>query len=264
MRWEYLPLPQRPDRGVEFYDATSNTQLICGYGSQPEDCGVSMSKFGFSPHVGIAYRAGSTFVIRAGFGITRDPYDIGPRGVRTNYPLMIANNYQGANTYLPIENWELGIPTITPPDYGNGIIPVPKTVVVHSIPRDVNRGYIESRNFTLQKEFGQGLVAQASYVGTLVIHQFSEIDLNAGQVPGTGIAGQPLYAQFGRTATTPQYRPFGTSNYNALQTTLRRRFGQGFQLGVAYTWSKAMGTIRRWKLYHWSRRRAISTGIGPY
>ena len=241
VRWEYLPLPHRPDRGVEFYDSATNTQLICGYQAVPEDCGVSTSKLGFSPHVGIAYRATSSFVIRAGFSIARDPYDIGPRGVRTNYPLMIATNYQGANTYTPVGNWAQGIPAITPPDYGAGIIPVAPAVVVHSIPKDLNRGYIESRNFTLQKEFFHGWVVQAGYVGTLVIRQFGQIDLNAGQVPGKGIAGEPLYAAFRRTATTPQYRPLGTTTYNALQSTVKRHFAQGFQLSLSYTWSKTIG-----------------------
>ena len=243
VRWEYLPLPHRPDRGVEFYNRDNNTIMLCGYGSQPSDCGVSMVKDGFSPRIGLAYRATSTLVIRAGFGITRDPYDIGPRGVRTNYPIMVSYNYQGASTYIPVGNWAQGIPAITPPAYGNGIIPVPASAVVHAIPQDVHRGYIASRNFSLQKEFPHGFVAQASYVGNLVIHQFGKIDLNAGQIPGAGIAGEPLYAAFKRTATTPEYRPLGTTNYNALQATLQRRFAQGLQLGAAYTWSKAIGTV---------------------
>jgi Carboxypeptidase regulatory-like domain/TonB dependent receptor len=241
VRWEYLPLPHRPDRGVEFYNPANNTQLICGYESVPSDCGVSTTKLGFSPRVGFAYRATDTLVIRAAFSIARDPYDIGPRGVRTNYPLMIATNYQGANTYTPAENWAQGIPTIVPPAYGNGIIPVPTSVVVHSIPQDLNRGYIESRNFAVQKEFGQGWIVQAGYVGTLIIRQFASIDLNAGQIPGAGVAGEQLFAAFGRTATTPQYRPYGSANYNALQTTVNHRFANGFQFGAAYTWSKLIG-----------------------
>jgi hypothetical protein len=241
VRWEYLPLSHRPDRGIEFYDPTTNTQLICGYAAIPEDCGVGISKLGFSPHAGLAYRASSTLVIRAGYGIARDSYDIAARGVRTNYPLMIAQNFQGATTYAPVGNWSQGIPTIAPPDYGNGIIPVPATVVVHAIPKDIRRGYVESRNFTIQKEFRHGFVAQAGYVGTLVIRQFSLVDLNAGQVLGAGVAGEPLYAKFRRTATTPEYTPLGSQNYNALQMTLKRRFAQGFQLGASYAWAKAIG-----------------------
>ena len=49
VRWEYLPLSHRPDRGIEFYNPDNNTQLICGYASVPSDCGVHISPLGFSP-----------------------------------------------------------------------------------------------------------------------------------------------------------------------------------------------------------------------
>jgi hypothetical protein len=113
--------------------------------------------------------------------------------------------------------------------------------VVHAIPKDLNRGYIQSRNFTLQKEFGHGFMIQAGYVGTLVIRQFTKIDMNAGQIPGAGIAGEPFYTAFGRTATTLEYRPLGTTNYNSLQVSAQRRFSNGFQMRAGYTWSKAIG-----------------------
>jgi len=35
---------------------------------------------------------------------------------------------------------------------------------------------------------------------------------------------------------------FGESNYNALQTTLQRRFDNGLMVGVSYTFSKTLGT----------------------
>ena len=113
--------------------------------------------------------------------------------------------------------------------------------MVHAIPKDINRGYIQSRNFTLQKQFGKEWIVQVSYVGTLVVHQFTEIDLNAGQVIGAGVSGQALTRAFGRTATTPGYAPIGTTNHNALQATASRRFAAGFQAGASYTWSKAIG-----------------------
>ncbi len=36
VRWEYFPVPVRPDRGIERYDPTTNTMLICGVGGTPE------------------------------------------------------------------------------------------------------------------------------------------------------------------------------------------------------------------------------------
>jgi Carboxypeptidase regulatory-like domain/TonB dependent receptor len=241
VRWEYLPLPGRPGRGPEYYDSTTNTQLICGYQSVPRDCGIEMPKLGFSPRLGVAYSLSNTLVIRAGYGLARDPYDIGPRGLRVNYPDMVGQNYQGLNTFMPYENWALGIPPIVPPSLGNGILPVGATTVAHTIPRNFHRGYIQSRNLTIQKEFPNNLMLEASYVGTLDVHQIMQTDLNAGQVLGAGIAGENLYTQWGRTATTPEYAPIGTMNYNALQVRFQRRFAHGYSLGAGYAWSKAIG-----------------------
>jgi hypothetical protein len=41
--------------------------------------------------------------------------------------------------------------------------------------------------------------------------------------------------------TTQLLTPIGHTSYNALQTTLEKRFAKGYSLNVAYTWSKAMG-----------------------
>jgi hypothetical protein len=241
VRWEYLPLPGRPGRGPEYYDPTNNTQNICGYGIVPRSCGITMPKLGFSPRVGIAYSLTNTFVLRAGYGLARDPYDIGPRGLRVNYPDMIGQNYQGSNTYEPYENWALGIPPIVPPNWSDGILTPSSSTVVHTIPKDFHRGYIESWNLTIEKQLADNLMLQTSYVGTLDVHQIMETDLNAGQIPGAGLAGENLYALYGRTATTPEYAPIGTMNYSALQVRFNRRFAKGYSFGAGYAWSKAIG-----------------------
>ena len=51
-RWEYFPVPTRPDRGIEFYDVTTGNVLLCGVGSTPTDCGIKSSKTRFGPRVG--------------------------------------------------------------------------------------------------------------------------------------------------------------------------------------------------------------------
>jgi hypothetical protein len=241
VRWEYLPLPGRPGRGPEYYDPTNNTQNICGYGKVPRSCGITMPKLGFSPRAGIAYSVTDSLVVRVGYGLARDPYDIGPRGLRVNYPDMIGENLSGANTYTPYADWALGIPAIVPPDWGDGVLTPSASTVVHTIPKDFHRGYIESRNVSVEKQFDNNLMLQVSYVGTLDIHQIMGTDLNAGQVPGAGIAGENLDMLYGRTATTPEYAPIGTMNYNALQVRFNRSFARGYSYGVGYSWSKAIG-----------------------
>jgi len=59
--------------------------------------------------------------------------------------------------------------------------------------------------------------------------------------------GRPLPDIFLRTVypgvnTINLHNFVGHTNYHSLQTTLQRRFSRGLGFGVAYTWSKAMGT----------------------
>jgi hypothetical protein len=93
----------------------------------------------------------------------------------------------------------------------------------------------------VQKELPWGLTGQAGYVGTRQRNINQILNINAGQIPGAGDAGRPYFAQFRRTAETGLLTNVGWSDYDALQTSLLRRFSQGFQLNVAYTWSRAFG-----------------------
>jgi hypothetical protein len=118
---------------------------------------------------------------------------------------------------------------------------VPLTFTVRSLPQNVERGYIQSWNFSVQKQLWAGFTAQAAYVGTRQVHISQRLNLNAGQVLGAGPAGQPFNMRFGRTADTELLTPVGHNVYDGLQATLQRRFANGFQLNVAYTFSKAIG-----------------------
>lgn len=239
VRWEYFPIPTRADRGLERYDPNANKMLICGVGSMPKDCGVEVSKTSFAPRFGLAYRATDTFVMRAGYGITNDPYNLS-NPMRANYPTAIALTITGPNSFQPAGRLQDGIPPITRPDLANGTINIPGDVAATTLPDKFNRGYVQSWNFTLQKQLKWGFTGQAGYVATRQVRQLGVLSLNVGK-PGGGRASQPLYQRFGRTASTSVVTPLGTGHYNSLQTTLERRFANGYQLHVAYTWSKAMG-----------------------
>jgi len=239
VRWEYFPVPTRADTGLGFYDFDNNTVRVCGYGKVPKGCGVDVGKLRIVPRLGVAYRASSTFVIRAGYGITNDPWSLA-RGFRTNYPGMLARSYTGDNSYQPFGRIEAGIPPAQYPDMADGIVAVPVTYAVNSLPPKFKRGYIQSWNFTLQKELRHGFAAQAGYVATRSVDTMGSLDLNAGQIPGRANSGRPLFGKFGRTTSSSMITPIGTNMYDSLQTKLERRFSQGVQFGAAYTWSKSI------------------------
>jgi hypothetical protein len=240
VRWEYFPIPTRADRGMERYDWAQNKMLVCGIGVVPEDCGITESKKMFAPRVGIAYRAQEGLVLRVGYGITNDPFNLA-RPLRTNHPMLLSLVINSANGFAPASQLENGIPAIQTPQLGNGVIDIPLNVELNSLMNNNwRRGYIQSWNVSLQKELGRGWVAEAAYVATRAINQLGFLDRNAGKVGG-GNASRPLSRIFGRVARTGQITGLGTYKYDALQTRLERRFASGYQLQLSYTFSKNMG-----------------------
>ena len=91
LRYELYPIPTRAHRGLEIYDVATNKVVIGGVGDVPMDAGISDSNLLFSPRVGIAYRLGPKWVVRAGYGINTDPYSLA-RPFRTNYPILVDQN----------------------------------------------------------------------------------------------------------------------------------------------------------------------------
>lgn len=242
VRWEMFPYPHRPDRGLERYDPDTNKVLICGMGSVPGNCGVETSKKRFSPRLGLAYRPTNTFVIRAGYGITNDPFEAAEL-LRNNYPIMVPFGIQTPSDFYVATTLAKGLPPIAAPGLGNGILDLPLDVGYAGTPKNLHRGYIQSGNFTLQKELGWGFTGQAGYVATRSVRQLGYVDINAGQIPFTSRRTQPLLQKWGRTASTNFVQPLGTGTYDSLQASLQRRFNHGLMMNINYTWGKAINFV---------------------
>jgi len=237
MRWEYFAPPVGD---MQRYDPVANTMSICGSSSAPSgDCGTQFSKRLFAPRLGIAWRPSEGLAIRAGYGISYDPFFIGQQILRI-YPNQISYSVTGVNSYQPVTTLSQGIPPLVFPAIGNGAIPMPSAISLNSLGNTYTRSYIQSWNFMLQKELKYGFVAQAGYVGTRQVHQQYEININSGNALGAGTAGEALNKLFGRTATTNFFEPFGHSHYDGLQATLNRRFKGGYQIQATYSFAKAI------------------------
>ena len=112
-------------------------------------------------------------------------------------------------------------------------------------------------NYSLgvQHNIGFGTVVDVAYVGSVSRHLQQQRNIN--QIPyrarhlevnpqnvNPTVANTPLPDDFLRPypgyGNITYYENGGTSNYNALQVAVNRRFTRGLQFGVAYTWSKTM------------------------
>ena len=238
-RWEYFPMPSRLDRGIERYDVETGKVLLCGVGSIPSDCGIKASKTRFGPRIGLAYRPTNKWVVRAGYGLTNDPYEA-LELVRANYPILIQVKADSPDGLTPSGSLSQGIPAIKVPAQGNGVLDIPSDYAWGGYPKELHRGYIQSWNVTVQHELPWNFTGQVGYVATRSVRQLGFVDINAGQVIGAGEDGRPLLTRFGRTASTVFLQPVGNGHYDALQVQLQRRFSAGLALGVNYTWGKAI------------------------
>ncbi len=292
VRWEWYPMPTRgPGRGLERFDFSNNNTLLCGVGGNPIDCGTTVSKKYFAPRVGLAYRFTNTFVARAGYGITYEPYNV-VDNLRTNYPILIPlfvsspsalfasgvldatslqNTPAGQCTAFAIScpggTLPIGIPLPATPDLTQGSIPVPGNVAVATAPDSLKRGYIQSWNFTLEKDIGSGWVLQAGYVASRTVNQLGILNENvqdptkpAGCNPALGNCGGITSLPFGynskntalcpttsstalgcRTAATSLIVPITNNHYDSLQAMVQHHFASGYLVQVNYTWSKTIG-----------------------
>lgn len=107
-----------------------------------------------------------------------------------------------------------------------------------------------SYDFGIQRDLGRSLLLDVKYVGALGRHLTGAVNVNALPLgspflhPDSTNPGQYLIPNLIRPY--PGYGDINimtnaaSSNYNALQVTLNRRYAHGLEFGVAYTYSKSM------------------------
>lgn len=284
LRWELYPTRTRAQgMGVESYDPTTNEMLIGGRGGIPRDNGVGWSKKLLAPRVGFAYQPWNSTVIRSGYGITYHSHPWGAQALRGWFPLTLIANFDGINGYQPVytdPNYEaagvpheplgpnMGIIPICCPDLSQGRVPLPLSDETGYPAANtlLHRGYIQSWNFIVEHKLPGEFLTSVGYVGTASVRGFSFLNINASQVPGSGLDGEPLYQKFGRTASTRLFDGRSHSNYHSLQATINRQLSNGLFVKGAYTYSKAINDAdySDWTEYMWNassvfyRNRALA------
>jgi hypothetical protein len=237
---EHFPIMNRGEFGIERYDITTNKVIIGGRGNNPRNAGTDPIAIQWAPRIGFAYRASDKTVLRAGYGITNDPYPLS-RPIRSPYPAVVVDEYVGAGFGFLNNDLRTGIPAVRFPDLSSGTIDIPNTVSTNSLqPGTFRRGYIQSFNATLQHELWGGFVVQTGYVASRSIRQsITYFNANAGIVPGAGNAGRPLNP-IGVNVDRNFFIPMAPQRYDGWQTNVTRRMGDSF-ITLNYTLSRASG-----------------------
>jgi hypothetical protein len=237
IRYEYFPLATRDHYGSNRYDPDTNLALLGRVGGVPSDTGVNYGHGKIAPRLGIAYRPTPKTVVRAGYGMSINPtyYTY----MRDAYPAVISQQFSGANTYSAAGSLATGLPALIGPDLTLGKWALPTNVGTNTYPQTYRRGYIDSYNFTVQRDLGAGINVQAGYVGARTVRAVSYVNVNAG-FPGSGSAGLPLFQKWGNANVINLMMPFNGGRYNSIQTQATRRMMGGSIVGVVYTHSRTL------------------------
>jgi hypothetical protein len=210
-----------------------------------------------APRIGLAVQPFRRMVFRAGYGMHYFPLPYTLSGLNQagiGVQSGIAGGFGTTAFRLPV------IPTSNT----TGVAPNLPYVVAS---RDRQTPYVQTYSAMIQADLGQGFLMDVGYVGNSGRNLPIISELNAS-LPGTGLAGLPFLAGFGRTASTTSLTAGSNSNYNSLQVNLTKRFAKSLAFTGAYTFSKALdygspllipGDLRSsYGLADWDRRHMLS------
>ncbi len=245
LRYEYYPLINRGDRGMERWDPYTNIVYLGGLGNTPSNAGIEVSKKLFAPRVGFAYRMGQNWVIRSGYGITYDAVPFG-RPLRGLYPATLTGGWvPTVGTYGWYNSIDQGIPEVPiPTGIESGQIKLPNNVDMG--PRSpwggmLHRGYIQSWNFTVERKLPGDIIGSVGYVATRTIKQLMDRNINTvGPGLGVSTANLPLAKLYGRTISANMWDGIGYAAYDSMQVAVNKSFSKGLFLKGSYTWGKAL------------------------
>jgi hypothetical protein len=218
----YTPLVGLTGRGgLSNYDATNNTLRVSGYSQVPENLGVESYWLNLNPRTGVSWRLNEKNVIRAGYGASTIPWP--DNSYAFNFPVKQNNQINPPNSFATAGSMAAGKPAA--PFNAQGFF---------SVPTDLHEGKLHSWNVAYQRELPGRFSAEVAYVGNRGQDIIARIDLNAGYTLGADNLGRPLFAAFGRTASTTSTTPV-KSTYHSMQVKIDRRFTNGLLMTNSYT-----------------------------
>jgi outer membrane receptor protein involved in Fe transport len=237
------------------YDYTKIPQPKIVNPDYPQTGTIHSAPLNFAPRAGIAYSLTKDHktLLRAGYGIFFARYQTG----LINTFFLNNNVYQQFITYGSTTPAQLAAGPVYPNFLpGTSLSPPAGSTDIIFADKNLRNPYTHQANIGIERELSSTLSLNVSYAWSRGVRLYGVRDLNVGSLgaPVTYTIVDASGSTVG-TYTTPTYRTPrpdtryrriglidnpGLSYYDGLLVQLNKRFSQGFQGGVAYTWSHAI------------------------
>ena len=251
LRYDIFTAPtERFDRQSNFEIAT-RTIVMAGDSAPGGRDLAKTDKNNFGPRVGFAYsglRSDNRVVIRGGYGImystdisAAQPLTANPGTGSSSYSCNPITNAAGCAfpVLLGRNPFDVGLPipavTVAPPG-SRFAAPTTGGLILFNDPNRKD-AYYHQYNLTAQYEFSENWLAEVAYVGSAGRNLLTLTNIGTGNDEG-GPGSREVIGNNAVTAT----RYTGSSNYNAFQSKLERRFTRGLSILSTYTWAHAIDT----------------------
>ncbi len=237
VRYDYYGPNTEVANRISNVDLVKGKIIIAGRDGVSSSAGVLPDRRNFAPRFGFAATISKGTVLRGGYGINFVPNMIASSMALRNPPFVSLYTVT-ATPLMPLNRLADGLPPPVATDPARPTGSLTPVAFAGSTP------YVHQYNLTLQREVGAGFVATASYAAALGHRQYifnGSVNVNQPD-PGPGAIQprRPYYSLWPDVAAISVAAPWYNSNYHSLQTTLERRFHEGFTALATYTWAHSI------------------------
>jgi hypothetical protein len=228
LRYEYVSPYRELDNRIVNLDAAPGFTAVAAV--QPGQAGpytgvfpvtlVNPDRNNFAPRIGVAWKARSKMVVRAGYGINYNTSAYGAmvQNLAFQPPFAFTQTNLGSiTTPLALQN---AFPTVVPDTTTNN----------YGVDRNYRLGYVQLWNLDVQQEIGRSVVVNLDYNGS------KGTRLDIVRAPNRGPSGLLIAG----------VQPFlwesseGDSILHAGSVRVRKRMQHGLSVGGTYTFSKSL------------------------
>lgn len=206
--------------------------VVVGQGIGLPERPIITDKNNFLPRLGVAYRANSKMVVRAGIGVFSMLNTGGATlvSMMSTVPFFVQANVVSSST--------------TPQILMDNLFPTAAQAAgTVGSNNDLNRrdGYMYSYNLNIQYQLKPGLLVETGYMGNTGHKQVGSILVNQPRLPSNPNAPEPFAARQPFPLALPgfsQTANYQWSNYNAGFVRMEQRVWKGLSVTGSYTYAK--------------------------